>query len=255
MSENLVGKGYIVTGAAGDIGAATVRLLRDQGARVVALDKRRDAIHTPDDHIPSDQLKVISCDVTVEKEVAAALDGAQQFLGSIDGIVNAAGIEGNRSPIDQCSMEMFSAVMAVNVTGVFLCMKHAIPLVRKRGGSIVNICSTAGFKGVEGMAHYVASKHAVLGLTRSGALEWGRHGIRVNCVAPGPVEGRMLASIFAEKADDPHWPTLESRKASNPSARFADPAEIAAVIAFLLSDAATFVNGAMFPVDGGVSAL
>ena len=255
-SDDLTGKGYIVTGGAGDIGAATVRLLLEKGAHVVALDRSVDALQSLIDYASSYRLMLRACDVTSEEDVCASLNGAQQFLGSIDGIVNGAGIEGKRSPMDQCSLEMFASVMAVNVTGVFLSMKHVIPLLRENGGgAIVNICSTAGFKGVEGMSPYVASKHAVLGLTRSGALEWGRHGIRVNCVAPGPVEGRMLSSIFAEKADDPNWPSLETRKAINPSGRFADPGEIAAVIAFLLSDASPFVNGAMFSVDGGVSAL
>ncbi|WP_327752054.1 SDR family oxidoreductase [Sphingobium sp. SJ10-10] len=251
----MVDKVFVVTGGGGDIGSATVRLLLDRGARVAAFDRSIDALTNLGD-VPTDQVFARTCDVTSEDDVVAALADVRSSLGPIGGIVNGAGIEGRRAPIDQVSADMFAAVMAVNVTGVFLCMKHVIPLLRENGGgTIVNICSTAGFKGVEGMSPYVASKHAVLGLTRSGALEWGRHNIRVNCVAPGPVEGRMLSSIFAEKAQDPNWPSLESRRALNPSGRFADPGEIAAVIAFLLSGAAPFVNGAMFSVDGGVSAL
>lgn len=256
-SESFAGKAFILTGGGGDIGSATVHLLLAQGARVAVLDRSADSLQAlADEAAAPDRLFTRACDVTSESDLGACFAEARQALGSIHGVVNAAGIEGRRAPIDQCPTEMFNAVMAVNVTGVFLGIKHGIPLLQESGGgSIVNACSTAGIKGVEGMAPYVASKHAVLGLTRSASLEWGRHGIRVNCVAPGPVEGRMLKSIYAEKANDPNWPSLESRKAINPSGRFGDPREVANVIAFLLSDLSGFVNGAIFSVDGGVSAL
>lgn len=253
--DSFADKCFIVTGGGGDIGTATVKMLLGRGARVAVFDKSIGPLQSLDS-VSSDRLMRRQCDVTLEGDVMAAFAEAHRYLGALHGIVNAAGIEGRRSSIDQCPTEIFAAVMAVNVTGVFLCMKHIIPLLDANGGgAIVNLCSTAGFKGVEGMAPYVASKHAVLGLTRSAALEWGRRRIRINCVAPGPVEGRMLSSIYAEKAEDAHWPSIESRKAINPSGRFADPGEVAAVILFLLSEAALFVNGAVYPVDGGVSAL
>ena len=250
-------KTIILTGGGGDIGSATVHLLLDSGARVAVLDRSADALAAfANTAKASDRLFTAPCDMTSEADVRACFAAARQRFGPVHGVVNAAGIEGQRSPIDQCDTAMFETVMAVNVTGVFLGIKHAIKLLQESGGgAIVNACSTAGIKGVQGMAPYVASKHAVLGLTRSAGLEWGRHGIRVNCVAPGPVEGRMLSSIYAEKANDPSWPSLESRKALNPSGRFGDPMEIAQVIAFLLSDASSFVNGAVYSVDGGVSAL
>lgn len=253
----ILDKTIILTGGGGDIGSATVQLLLAQGGRVAVLDRSPDAL----DRLAaaaggSDRLFTAPCDVTSEAEISACFAKARAALGPIHGVVNAAGIEGRRAPIDQCATEMFDAVMAVNVKGVFVGIKHGIPLLRESGGgAIVNACSTAGLKGVEGMAPYVASKHAVLGLTRSSGLEWGRHGIRINCVAPGPVEGRMLQSIYAGRAADPSWPSLESRRALNPSGRFGEPAEIANVIAFLLSDASSFVNGALFSVDGGVCAL
>lgn len=251
------GRTIILTGGGGDIGSATVHQLLDQGNRVAVLDRSADALGALAGAVErTDRLFTATCDVTSEDDVRQRFSEARAALGPVHGIVNAAGIEGRRGPIDQCPTDMFDAVMAVNVKGVFLGIKHGIPLLRESGGgAIVNACSTAGIKGVEGMAPYVASKHAVLGLTRSSGLEWGRHGIRVNCVAPGPVEGRMLASIYAEKADDANWPSLESRKALNPSGRFGDPVEIARVIVFLLSDASSFVNAALFSVDGGVSAL
>lgn len=254
--DSFAGKTFILTGGGGDIGSATVHLLLSLGACVAVSDRSAEALDAlvAGTSAP-DRLLTRVCDVTVESDIIASFAEARQQFGKIQGIINTAGIEGRRGPIDQCPLELFETVMAVNVTGVFLGIKHGIPLLRENGGgTIVNACSTASIKGVEGMAPYVASKHAVLGLTRSAALEWGRHGIRVNGVAPGPVDGRMLKSIYAEAAKDPNWPSLESRKALNPSGRFGDPAEVANVIAFLLSDASSFVNGAMFSVDGGVSA-
>lgn len=255
--DTLAGKAVILTGGGGDIGAATVRLLLSRGARVAVFDRSADALERlrADAQVP-ERLLTGSCDATSEEDIQSCFADALRQFGAVHGIVNAAGIEGKRGPMPECTAEMFDTVMAVNVKGVFLGMKHGIPLLRQSGGgAIVNACSTAGIKGVEGMAPYVASKHAVLGLTRSGALEWGRHGVRVNCVAPGPVQGRMLEAIYAQHANDPNWPSLESRKAMNPSGRFAAPEEIGEVITFLLSDAASFVNGACYSVDGGVSAL
>ena len=256
-SDILAGKTIILTGGGGDIGTATARLLLSRGAKVALFDRSAEALERlRADAGGSDRLLVGSCDVTDEADVRSRFADAHRHFSRRRGIVNAAGIEGARGPIHECATEMFETVMAVNVKGVFLGMKHGIPLLQQSGGgAIVNACSTAGIKGVEGMAPYVASKHAVLGLTRSGALEWGRYGIRVNCVAPGPVQGRMLEAIYARHAADPNWPSLESRKALNPSGRFARPEEIGEVIAFLLSDASSFINGACYSVDGGVSAL
>lgn len=254
--DGFAAKAIILSGAGGDIGSATVNLLLARGAKVAAFDASADALRRlAAEAVAPERLMTGLCDVTSESAVRTCFAQARTTLGPIHGIVNAAGIEGQRGPIDQCSADMFATVMAVNVNGVFFGIKHGIPLLRESGGgAIVNACSTAGIKGVEGMAPYVASKHAVLGLTRSAALEWGRHGIRVNCVAPGPIDGRMLKSIYAEKAD-PNWPSLESRKAINPSGRFGQPEEAGQVIAFLLSDTSSFVNGAIYSVDGGVSAL
>lgn len=255
--DPLAGKNFILTGGGGDIGSATVQLLLGRGASVAVLDHAADTLDILDSaHGTAHRLFTATCDVTKEADIEGRFAEARAHFGAIHGIVNAAGIEGKRGPIPDSDTTMFDAVIAVNVRGVFLGMKHGIPLLRKAGGgAIVNACSTAGIKGVEGMAAYVASKHAVLGLTRTAALEWGRHGVRTNCVAPGPVQGRMLEAIYAQHANDPNWPSLESRKALNPSGRFAQPIEIAEIIAFLLSDASSFVNGACYSVDGGVSAL
>lgn len=254
--EYLSGKAIILTGGSGDIGSATVRHLLGAGARVAALDRSADALEQLAASIGlPDRFMTLVADVTDEGSIVDSFAAARRAFGNVHGIINAAGIEGRRNPIPDYPTELFQAVMAVNVTGVFLGLKHGIPMLREAGGgAIVNACSTAGIKGAEGMSAYIASKHAVLGLTRTAALEWGRHGVRTNCIAPGPIEGRMIESIYSSQPDA-GWSDIETRKKANPSGRFGKPGEVAAVIGFLLSDAASFVNGACYSVDGGVSAM
>lgn len=252
---DLSGKTIIITGASGDIGSELTRSFLAAGAGVAAIDRSEEAlIRLAAAMGDGGQLQTQVADVTNEASIAQAFEAARTRFGRIDGVVNGAGIEGVRTAIDSYPLDMFQAVMAVNVTGVFLGIKHAIPLLRENGGAIVNLASSAGIKGAPNMAGYVASKHAVIGLTRVAALEWGRHGIRTNAVCPSAVEGRMIESIYASQGDvaaiDP-----ETRRQANPSGRYAEPSDVAAVVGFLFSDAAAFVNGAYYPVDGGVSAM
>jgi NAD(P)-dependent dehydrogenase (short-subunit alcohol dehydrogenase family) len=249
-------KAAILTGASGDIGAETARQLLAQGTRIAAIDRSAEGLdrlaaqlsHTPG-FLP------ITADVTDEAAIEAAFAQAHRTFGAIDALIACAGLEGEREPIDRYSTHVFDRVMAVNVKGVFLSMKHAIPILRAGGGgTIVNLSSTAGLKGAEAMSAYVASKHAVIGLTRVAAVEWMRHGIRTNCVCPGPVRGRMIDAIFGSTAEEASA-AAKARMSAVPSGRFSEPSEVAAVILFLLSDAASHVNGACYTVDGGISAF
>lgn len=244
-----------VVGAAGDIGAATVRLLLDQGAQVVAVDRDVAALDTLAGVLGSPAgLLCLAADVSSETAMADVFGAIAKQWGGLTGLVNGAGIEGSRTTIDLYPLEVFRTVLDVNITGVFLGMKYGIPLLREHGGAIVNIASTAGIKGAEGMSAYSASKHAVIGLTRTAAIEWGRQGIRVNAVCPGPIEGRMIEAIYAS---GPGTPSLipADRAAQIPSRRFGTPDEVADVIAYLLTGAPDFVNGAAWQVDGGISAI
>lgn len=247
----LAGKVILITGGSGDIGTATIRHLLSQGARVVAQDSNEAALDRLRAAVPDPALMTRCVDVTDEAAIRDSFAAAAEACGGLHGVINCAGIEGAIATVDQYPTDVFRKVLDVNVLGVFFGMKHAIPLMLESGGgAIVNLASTAGIKGAEKVCAYIASKHAVIGLTKSAAMEWGRHGIRINAVAPGPIAGRMIDSIFATRQEE-----ARARMQAVPSARFGTPDEVAAVIGFLLSDAAGFVNGACYSVDGGISAM
>lgn len=248
---DLEGRVIVVVGAAGDIGAQMAGLLLAQGAHVAAIDRDGDAMAGLQGRWGDGNLTILQADVTDEDAMARAFAS----LGSrLDGLVNGAGIENRPTPIDQLDTALFRKVLDVNVTGVFLGLKYGLPLMREKGGSVVNVASTAGIKGANGMSAYVASKHAVIGLTRSAAVEWGPANIRVNAICPGPVAGRMIDSIFGSKPGQPS-PVAKARMEQIPSRRFGEPEEIARLTAYLLSDAAGFINGACYSIDGGISAI
>lgn len=240
-----------VVGAAGDIGTTIVELLLELGARVTAIDRDSGALEALN-KLPgaAAKLALATADVSDEEQMAAAFAG----LGPLDGLVNGAGIENRPTPIPEFDTAVFRKVMDVNVTGVYLGLKYGIPLLRKPGGSVVNFASTGGIKGANGMSAYVASKHAVIGLTRCAAIESGPDGLRVNAICPGPVAGRMIDSIMGSEPGKPSA-AAQARMNVIPSRRFGDRHEIANVTAFLLSDAAGYVNGACYAVDGGISAI
>lgn len=249
---NLQDRRILVVGAAGDIGGKIVGVLAGLDAQVLAIDRDEKALNRLAQRSNGTwPVRTLAADATDEKALAQAFE----TIGSpLHGLVNGAAIENKPTPMDEFDTATFRKVMDINVTGVFLGMKHGIPLMREQGGSIVNISSTAGIKGAFGMSPYIASKHAVIGLTRTAAIEWGQHSIRVNAVCPGPVEGRMIDAIFGSKPGEAS-DTARARMAAIPSRRFSRPQEVANVIAFLLSDAAEIVNGACYSVDGGISAI
>ncbi len=249
---DFTGRHIAVVGAAGDIGTAIVSLLLALGGRVTAID--RDPVTLAAlEALPGASaatLAIAAADVTDEARMAEVFAA----LGAIDGLVNGAGIEHRPTPIPELDTAILRKVMDVNVTGVFLGMKYGLPLLRRPGGAVVNFASTAGIKGANGMSAYVASKHAVIGLTRCAAIESGPDGLRINAICPGPTAGRMIDSIMGSEPGKPSAMAQE-RMAAVPSRRFGEPAEIANVTAFLLSEAAGFVNGACYSVDGGISAI
>ncbi len=247
------GRVALVTGAGGGIGSATARRLAREGARVLLAELPGPALDAIASEIGE---RGLACptDVTRDEEVRRAVTTAERELGGLDLLVNNAGIEGAVVPIEDYPLEVFDRVLAVNVRGVFLGMRHAAPALRRRGGgAIVNLASIAGVTGDPNLSAYVASKHAVIGLTRCAAPAFGPQQIRVNAVAPAPVETRMMRSI--ETGLGGPQPELVKKMVvdSVPLGRYAEPDEVAALIAFLGSDEARFINGSVYTIDGGLT--
>ena len=249
----LDGKVAVVTGAAGVIGSATMALLAERGARIVAVDRSAQDLKTAIGDLPaSAQALSLTADVTREDEVADYVRAAVDRFGAIDVFYNNAGIEGDIAPITRYPLETFRRVLDVNVVGVFLGMKHVLPVMLKQNrGSIINTSSIAGLIASAGLAAYSASKHAVIGLTKSAAQECSTTGVRVNCVCPGPIDSRMMGTISEGlspgKASLVHERIIER----TPARRFGLASEVASVVAFLASDEASYVSGSAYTVDGG----
>lgn len=255
-SNRLDGKVALVTGAGGALGAATARLMVARGARVVAIDRDRASLDRLVAAVGADGVPVtVLADVTQEADVAGYVAEALRRMGRIDVFFNNAGIEGPVRPIAEYALEDFERVMAVNVVGVFLGLKHVIPAMAKSGGgAIINASSVAGLTGTAGICAYNASKHAVIGLTRSAAAEWAGRGIRINSINPGPIASRMMRSLEAGLSPDGESGadrTHDAFQALIPAGRYGTPEEVAALVVFLASEDARYLHGAVYTIDGG----
>ncbi|HEV7601706.1 MAG TPA: SDR family NAD(P)-dependent oxidoreductase [Bradyrhizobium sp.] len=250
----LDGKVAVVTGAAGVIGAATIKLLAERGARIVAVDRDEKQLQAAIRNLPA-QAHAVTADVTQEDEVADYVRTAMEKFGAIDVFYNNAGIEGDIAPMVRYSLQTFRRVLDVNVVGVFLGLKHVLPVMLKQNrGSIINTASIAGLIGSPEIPAYTASKHAVIGLTKSAAIDCTGTDVRVNCVCPGLIDSRMLSAIIEGRnpgnAPVPHDKIVERI----PARRLGLASEVASVVAFLASDEASYVTGSAYTVDGGRTA-
>lgn len=247
----------IVTGASGGIGRATAKRLASEGASLLLTDLPGPGLEESAHAARGGgRVETLAVDVSREDDVKRMVETAVARLGGVDFLVNNAGIEGVVAPIEEFPVEVFDRVLAVNVRGVFLGVKHAAPALRRRGGgAIVNVASVAGLQGDPNVVAYIASKHAVIGITRSAAIALGPHQIRVNSVCPAPVETRMMRSLELGIGGSAASAELVKKSMTEriPLGRYAEPDEVAALIAFLGSDEARYINGSIYTIDGGMT--
>lgn len=253
---DFTGKVAIVTGGGGGIGRATSIAFARAGARVMVVD--RDANAAQDSAAAANALgteaRSHTADVARAGEVRGYVQATLDAWGRIDCFFNNAGIEGVVTPITEYDEELFDAVIAVNLKGVFLGLRHVLPvMVGQGGGTVVNTASTAGLFGSPGMAAYTAAKHGVLGLTKTAAVDVGRAGVRVNAVCPGPVETRMMRSLEAMRNPADPEAVHTSLSAGMPTGRYTRPEEIANAVLFLSSELSGNLTGTHILIDGGRS--
>ena len=257
----LDGKTALITGAAGGIGQAAAKLFTEEGARVVLVDLDEGALQDLVRFIGEERSSSVVADVTQPDQARNYVQAAVERWGGIDILLANAGIEGVIAPIPDYPIDTFDQVMAVNVRGVWLGIKYVVPVMQQRGGgSIVITSSTAGVSGTADMSAYTVSKHAVIGLMRTAAMEGAPFGIRVNTVNPAPIETRMMRSIeeLRVAALDDSEITVEQMKRSAaariPLQRYGNPEEVARLMLFLASEESSFCTGGVYMVDGGRSA-
>jgi NAD(P)-dependent dehydrogenase (short-subunit alcohol dehydrogenase family) len=247
-SRRFIGKVAFVTGAASGIGRATAVAFAAEGARVAILDRTETGLHETAHAVGNagGEVLTLACDVSKPEEVEAAVTRTVERFGRLDIAFNNAGVENKAAPVAEIELEEWDRILDINLRGTFVCMKHELAqMVRQGGGVVVNTSSGAGIRGVAGGAAYAASKHAIIGLTRSAALDYAKSNIRVNAVLPGNIETPMMDRFTGgdiQKAID-----LE------PVGRLGKPEEIADAVLWMSADLGAFVTGASISVDGGWS--
>jgi 3-oxoacyl-[acyl-carrier protein] reductase len=249
LSRSIEGQVAVVTGAASGMGRATAHLLADEGAAVAVLDRTPGGAAAVVDDIAGNGGRAVAIDVDLADAAAtvAAIDAARDALGPIDLLVNNAGLS-RPAPIDQDGFEdAWDATFAVNLTAYTRTIRACIDDLRRHGaGRIVNVASTEGLGATAYLSPYTASKHGVVGLTRSLAVELGPSGVTVNCICPGPIRTGMTALI-------PEEAKVKFARRRVPMRRYGDPEEVAQITLSLLLPAASFLTGAVIPVDGGLT--
>lgn len=252
-SFSLAGRKAFVIGADSGIGLACARAIAAAGANLVigGLDATKgDALAQEIASASGTDVSYVAVDVTDEDQVASAVDTAVQRLGGIDIAMNNAGIPGPAGPLHDLQAVDFDKLFAINVRGAWLGMKYQVPhMLRGGSGSIINLASTAAITGLPFVSLYAASKHAVAGLTKSAALELAPHGIRVNAIAPGPVDTGLLHNMRAGRQQ-----VAQAAPSTVPMDRVARPDEMAGAVVWLASNASSFVTGSIVSIDGGVVA-
>jgi NAD(P)-dependent dehydrogenase (short-subunit alcohol dehydrogenase family) len=254
MAGRLADKNAVVTGGGAGIGWAIAELFGREGARIAILDRDCDLTEKAKSRLRAEGIdaEAYCVDITDAKGVAAAVaEFSDNRGGLIHALVNNAGIA-EFSDFEQTALDSWNRIMAVNVTGTFLCSQAVLPLMKQGGGSIINMASIAGLIGIPKMPAYCASKAAVIGLTRQMAADYTSRGIRVNCICPGRIAGTELDRWIMDTDNDE---ITRAKMDKYPIGRFGKPEEIAQAALFLASDESSFMSGAVLTVDGGMTAI
>ncbi len=251
----LDGKVAIITGGSGGIGRAAGKLFAEEGAKVMLVDLKAEALAEAQAAIGGDNVATCAADVTDPAGNDAFVKATLDRFGGVDVCLLNAGIEGDVTPLVDYPDEMFDKVIAVNVKGVWLGLKRVMSLMEKRGGgSIVVTSSTAGIRAVGGLSAYVTSKHAVVGMMRSAAMEGAASNIRVNTVNPSPIDTPMITALETKLGIPVGEPSNRPLASATPLRRYGEPEEVGRLMLFLASDDSSFCTGGVYMVDGGVSA-
>lgn len=242
-------KVVIITGAGSGIGKVAARVFCDEGAKIAAADVDEEALRAVVADLPSERATALATDVSNEVQVKALVDMTLERFGGLDAAFNNAGIFGKFRPLVEDTLENFEKVVAVNLCGPWLCMKYQIPaMLAGGGGAIVNTASVAGHLGNIQSAVYSATKHGIIGLTKTAALQYAHLGIRANVLSPGSTNTEMLRSIYIGPGE------LDARAMRSPMRRLGEPQEMANTAAWLCSPKASYITGQTIVADGGVTA-
>lgn len=250
-------KVVVITGGSGGIGKTTAARFLEEGASVALVDIDQASLDATRDALGGgERVLAIKADVSDEADVKQYVQSTIDRFGRIDVFFNNAGIEGKVAPLEQQDTAMFDKVLAINVRGAYLGLKHVLPHMYKAGaGSVINTSSISGLQGSADVLPYVTSKHAVTGMTKVAALEAAKHNVRVNSVHPSPVNTRMMRSLEAGFAPGDAEGAKAALQKAIPLGRYGETSDIANLVLFLASDESRFITGAQYRIDGGMGAL
>lgn len=244
----------VITGGASGIGEAGTRIFAKEGAEVIILDVNEEAGNALSDELSAKGHKVwfIKTDISREEDVKSAFGKIGEKYGRIDALYNNASVflGGRDKGIAELETDIWKKVLSINLDGTYYCSKYAIPLMKEKGGAIINTASSAGVSGIPGCAAYTATKGATVTLTRSMAVDYGKYNIRTNCIAPAAIETEMVKE---SNLNDPAFDNEFFLKQITPLRRWGKPSDVANLACFLASDEGAYLNGTVIPCDGGIT--